>query len=348
MAHKLDNVLTVGDRAWHGLDQNLESMSVADIQEKVLNFEPVYFPLGMTDPVTEQIVQAEHRAVYRVPTSVFDASHVEDEAGYEKFSLKTCKGLISSNFDNCRESVVKLSEVGPSYNPLYNRDLLRITRPIWESGLVNLETAGTLFNGKKVWIQGKLTEYEPVKGDTRLGYLVAINAHDSSIAPGFVFTEVRVVCNNTYRLMMDSKISRRLQVRHSSQVVENFEELAETLDMVNAQFLVHTEKLKKLAEITIQSEEQIRQICKVAYGVTERKGRTEDAIVEAFETAPGNNQEGIRGTGLALHEAFTYYLTHIAGNKNTTEDHRKDSNLFNTLNAKFVGKVDATILAIAG
>lgn len=344
---RFDNMINSDENnpAWHGKDKLVKGATLKDVQEQVLTYEPVYFPMFNVCPMTGGRVQADHKAVYRVPNEVFNAS-CDSEGG---FSAEICRQLIAANFDNCHGKVVKLGEVGHSYHPLLNRELVRILTPLAESGLMEVDTALTLFNGLKVVVNFKLTEYEPIPGDVRLGYLVAMNAHDSSIAPGFAFTEIRVVCNNTLRLMMNSKITKRLQIRHSRQVVANYEQLAETVDLVNAQFLVQADHLKDLAKITIQSEEQVRAIVRAVYGnAGTRKGRTEDTLVQAFETAPGNNMAGVRGTGLALHEAFTWFLTHEAGNIKTTQDHRIDSNVINTLNSKLIDTVDRTILAIAG
>ncbi len=316
-----------------------------EIANEILNFEPVYLPQGLSNPFKPgELMTAEHRSVFRVPTSLYDASL--DEKG--KFNLSTARGLMSANYDNCHDSMAKLGEVGPEYQPLLNRDLLKTVKSVMESEFITAMGAGAIHNGRKVFIQGRMYESEPVKGNVRHKHILFANAHDSSIAPSVAFTEVVVTCQNKLRLALskkaDKEVANKLSIRHSSKVADNFETLVELVNLVTGEFITYDERLKELAKITIESEDELRKIIRTIYGNVGRKGRTEDRIVEAFETAPGNDLPSIKGTGLALHEAFTYFLTHKAGNVNTTRDTLLDNAYFLTTNSKFMEKVDNTIL----
>lgn len=362
MSHEIeknDVVLTTGnERAWHGLDKNLpDGADLDDVLKIVFPWEPVYVPMGFTDPVTGLATIADHRAVLSCPREIFELSHEEtvklntetaETETIRTFSAKRFRGLVGNNYADLASKVTKIGEVGPSYKPLYNADLVNVLRPLVETGLTKVDTAGSIFGNRKVWISLKLVEYEPIPGDVRIAYLCAINAHDSSVSPGFVLTEVRVVCNNTFRLMLTSKLEgelRKLTTRHSSNVVQNMETLASTIDLVNARFIVHKEQLQNLAKITIESEEQIRKIARIVNGSDlAKETRNEDRIVELFETSAGNDMIGVRGTGLALHEAFTFWLSHEAGR---SQDSRDNKNMFLADNARFMDRVDSSILALA-
>lgn len=330
-----------------------EVNNLDEVANEILNFEPVYLPQGLSNPFKPgELMTAEHRSVFRVPTSLYDASMVEarEESGKVKkvFDLKTARGLMAANYDNCQATMTKLGEVGPEYQPLLNRDLIKTVRPVIESEFISAIGAGSINGGQKVFIQGRLFESEPVKGNVRHKHILFANAHDSSIAPSVAFTEIVVSCQNRLRLALskaaDKEVTKKLSIRHSSQVVKNFETLVELINLVTGEFMTYDERLKDLAKITIQDEAELRKIIRVIYGNIGRKGRTEDRIVEAFETCPGNELPGIKGTGLALHEAFTYFLTHKAGNVNTTSDTRVDNAYFLTANTKFMEKVDHAIL----
>lgn len=350
-----DKMISVGDRAWHGKDENLESATLQIVHDKVLNFEPVYLPMGLTDPLTGKIVRADHRAVYRVPNSIYDQCVdviIDPEVPgrfHSTFDVPKMRQLISAAAEAGtlnEQGVIKIAEVGPAYTPLLNRDAIRLLQPIEDSGLVMVETGLTILNGQKVVLLFKIGEYEATPGDTRLMYLAFINAHDSSVSPGFVFTEVRVVCDNTRRQMMDSKCSKRLQVKHTANVVQNFADLAETLDIVRREFRESALKLQALSRVTIRSEEHLRTLIREIYGnTTERKGRLEDKLVELFETAKGNDMIGVKGTGLALHEAFTFYLSHEKGTSKSNPDQRMNDFYFSNDNLKLMTKVEDVLLS---
>src|SRR5690606_6346119 len=65
----------------------------------------------------------------------------------------------------------------------------------------SIETAGSLGGGRKIWALANMGEQADVgKGDRIGGYLLAATACDGSMASEFIFTSVRVVCQNTLHM----------------------------------------------------------------------------------------------------------------------------------------------------
>lgn len=330
-----------------------EEITLKQVLDGPLNFEPVYLPQTWNNPVSDTVDQADHRTVLRVPRRLFEASL--NEVGQVNLDLL----LTAIQAEEDRSGIVKIGEVGPNYTPLLNSQLVETVEPIANSGLVKLIGGGSILDGKKVFLQFQICEFEPVPGDIRVGKVLFANAHDSSIAPGAFFTETAVKCDNSLKLAM-AKAARRMQVRHSAKVFSEFQNLVEAIDLVKQGFKDQNDHLQELAKVKIEGEEHLRKIIRAAYRKSviiadedgnevteknERKGRTEDRLVELFVSAPGNEIEGINGTGLALHEAMTYFLTHEAGNTKTTSDSRLNSNLFLDQNRQLVDRLDSAILA---
>jgi phage/plasmid-like protein (TIGR03299 family) len=84
--------------------------------------------------------------------------------------------------------------------PLQNDQAFQFFDPFVSSGLVTLETAGSLREGKRVWILARIAENSDVGivgDDIVRKYLLLSNSHDGTTAVRVGFTPIRVVCANT-------------------------------------------------------------------------------------------------------------------------------------------------------
>lgn len=109
-----------------------------------------------------------------------------------------------------------LSVVSNRYKPVQPREVLEFYRDMVEVGGFELETAGVLKNGKKLWALAKTGQGTVLKGNDRLGcYLLLATSCDGSLATTAFFTSVRVVCNNTLQMAMSGR-SGAVSVRHTT------------------------------------------------------------------------------------------------------------------------------------
>ena len=95
-----------------------------------------------------------------------------------------------------------LGIVTNSYKIIQNVDAFAFTDNLI-SGDVHYETAGSLAQGKRVWLLAKLPETEIV-GDKTEQYLVFTNTFDGSGSVKVACTPVRVVCQNTLNYALQS------------------------------------------------------------------------------------------------------------------------------------------------
>ena len=88
--------------------------------------------------------------------------------------------------------------VAGQYQPLQNAEALDLAVDICRRHGFVLDTAGTLFNGSKGWIQIRSGMTSELPGGDRLANsLVIAPAHDGRTATRILSSNVRVVCNNT-------------------------------------------------------------------------------------------------------------------------------------------------------
>jgi phage/plasmid-like protein (TIGR03299 family) len=91
-----------------------------------------------------------------------------------------------------------LSVVSGRYKVVQPAEILEFYRDLTEVGGYELETAGVLKDGKKLWALARTGQTLTLKGrDAINGYLLLATACDGTLATTAQFTSVRVVCNNT-------------------------------------------------------------------------------------------------------------------------------------------------------
>jgi phage/plasmid-like protein (TIGR03299 family) len=96
-----------------------------------------------------------------------------------------------------------LGVVSDRYRIVQNNEAFAFTDSLIGEG-VKYETAGSLQNGKKVWILARLPENYIISGDRICPYMVFSNSHDGSGAIKVAMTPIRVVCQNTLNLALSN------------------------------------------------------------------------------------------------------------------------------------------------
>jgi phage/plasmid-like protein (TIGR03299 family) len=105
---------------------------------------------------------------------------------------------------NVRESDGKiLGIVTDRYKVVQNHEAFAFTDALLGEG-VCYETAGSLQEGKKIWLLAKLPDRYIIEGEEIEPYLVFSNSHDGNGSIRVAMTPVRVVCQNTLNIALSS------------------------------------------------------------------------------------------------------------------------------------------------
>ena len=96
-----------------------------------------------------------------------------------------------------------LGVVTDRYRVVQNGEAFAFTDGLLGEG-VKYETAGSLQNGRKIWLLAKLPDKYIIEGDQIDPYLVFSNSHDGSGSIKVAMTPIRVVCQNTLNLALSS------------------------------------------------------------------------------------------------------------------------------------------------
>ena len=191
MSANVETMFYVREKPWHGLDsQVMEAPTSADAL--------VYAGLDW------EVVQ---KNVY-----VGDGSLIP---GYKVNTRST---------DNAA-----LGIVSDRYKVVQNSDAFRFTDDLLGAG-VTYETAGALQGGRKVWMLARMPHRYIIAGDEIEPYLVVMNSHDGSSGVKVAMTPIRVVCQNTLNLALDSA-KRIWTTKHTENVMLRVHEAEETLGL---------------------------------------------------------------------------------------------------------------------
>lgn len=304
MPANVETMAFVGQKPWHGIGEEISGDDVfnLDVFEKRsgLNWSVDVCPL-------------------------FRKVVVKDDKGFDVVSYKQVEsGAISVRSSDDSE----LGILGPNSTVLQNRDAFKFFQPFLDTKQAQLHTAGSLDNGRIVWVLAKLAldNATIVPGDEVEKFVMLSNSHDGTRAVRVGFTPVRVVCANTLAMAHRSNASKLIAVRHTPKtMMKNLENIRDIMNLANAEFEATAAQYRLLAAKGI-NQADIRKYVKVVFGkgdvadedLSKQFESTISDITVMAATGRGTQIPGIRGTYWGLYNSLTEYLNYNRGHSNTT------------------------------
>lgn len=186
MAHLVEQMAYVGQTPWHGLGNQLASRQplVVWTEQAGLDWRiketPVRFIDGDKGHLGEILSFDDQKVLYRSDTQA------------------------------------PLSVVSQRYQVVQPREILEFYRDLTEASGFELETAGSLKGGRKIWALARTGQSGVLKGkDQTNAYVLLATACDGTMATTAQFTSVRVVCNNTLAVALHGQ-TQAVKVSHRS------------------------------------------------------------------------------------------------------------------------------------
>lgn len=149
--------------------------------------------------------------------------NVVQEAIYTPFREKI-EGFKANVRDTDRKV---LGVVSDRYKVVQNVEAFSFTDELLGHG-VRYETAGSLSGGRRVWLLARLPREYIIAGERISPYLVFSNTHDGSGSVKVAVTPVRVVCNNTLNLALETA-QRSFSMVHTGNISDKITEARDTL-----------------------------------------------------------------------------------------------------------------------
>lgn len=186
MAHQVETMAYVGRTPWHGLGNQLDSQQPLSVWMQAA---------GMDWVIRETPV----RFISQESGNLGQIRTFEDQ-----------KVLFRSDTE------APLSVVSDRFKVVQPREILEFYRDLTERSGFELETAGVLKGGRKLWALARTGQSGTLAGqDQTNGYVLLATACDGTLATTAQFTSIRVVCNNTLAVALNGA-GQAVKVRHTT------------------------------------------------------------------------------------------------------------------------------------
>ena len=171
------------------------------------------------------------------------------------------KELIQGYKANVRDTDRKvLGVVTDRYKVIQNEEAFAFTDTLLGEG-VRYETAGSLQEGRRVWMLARLPREFIIGGERISPYMVFSNTHDGSGAVKTALTPIRVVCNNTLNLALRTA-KRSWSMIHTGDISGKIEEAKNTLLLADEYMTALGQEFENLRKIKL-SERQVQDYIKI-------------------------------------------------------------------------------------
>lgn len=312
MAHMIDNttgrdaIAYIGPTPWHGLGQALTPGASIETwtAEAGLGYTVLESPVLYQSPAATELQSWPNRKVL----------HRSDTGA-------------------------PLAVVSDGYKVVQPGQVMDFFRELVTLGGFELETAGALSDGKRVWALASVGDAAPVVSrDIVKPYLLLATSYDGTMATVAKFTAIRVVCNNTITAAVGGYangapikgeaetslgyLKSAVRVLHS----ENFKADAVRMELGIAadaweRFLINSRQLAGVGMAQEEADAFVSALLKpwhrAARDVTE--SRAYGRIMQLFQGAQiGADIPGVMGTRWAMLNAVTELVDHERGRSDNT------------------------------
>lgn len=182
------------------------------------------------------------------------------------------------------------------------------------------ETAGSLRNGKSTFMLAKLPE-KKILGDEFGNYVCFTNTHDGTGAVKVCMTPVRVVCNNTLNLALNT--SKRIWTcKHMGRMEDKLHEAEVTLGLAEEYMDNLNIVAERLANVSL-SDDDIRAIVAEMFPMNDdsperTKANMQKAKTEFMVAYYMPDIEKFRNTAWGILNATSDWMSHSSPQRNTS------------------------------
>lgn len=301
-----------GKPGWHGLGQAFPEGTVSAVEGiKAIGMDwgETLLPVYATLPDGTRIEAKEHRAHVRLDNGEL------------------------------------LGVVGEGYKSISNHDLAVFADSLaGDDAVAHLETAGTLFGGRRVFILLRMPQtIEVNNGDIVLPYICLSNGHGGFASFNVYPTSIRVECNNKLQ-MSERDLAKGARFYHTGDLGRKLAQARTIIGLAQKEMRTFEAQCKALSQQNL-SLGQIREFMDLAYGMTFGSAPTEEenlkrwnekkakVMADWMARCEGEKQTkfGGGGTAWAAINAYTEWSDHARGGTwmaNRPADSRQHSNMF--------------------
>ena len=299
MAHEVASMAFTGQTPWHGLGNQLAPKQPIEVWAE---------QAGMQWQIERAPVQFQPGNLDIAPTH----QYTDKQVLYRSDTLEP------------------LSVVSDRYQVVQPEAILEFYRDLTAISGFELETAGVLKGGRKLWALARTGQSATLAGkDTSLGYVLLATACDGSMATTAQFTSVRVVCNNTLSIATSGNQAGAVKVPHSTTF--NANAVKDELGISVSGWDTFMYEMKQLSLRKV-SHQETNAFYERLFTTVNKQGqihRNESGMkssLSLFQDGRGAHLPSAKGTAFGLLNSITEYVDHTRRARN--DDYRLDSAWF--------------------
>lgn len=318
MSHALDfttgkaGIAFINETPWHGLGQRLTPGAPLEVwqQEAGLDWE------------AKRAGVKYDKELLNVATGKFDI-----HPGFSKDHVVLYRS----------DSGDVLSVVSAKYQPVQPHEVIEFYRDLTEKYGFQLETAGSLKGGKRIWALANTRNAMQLRGrDENKLYLLLATSFDGSMSTQARLTNIRVVCNNTIELATQGKAE--VVVPHSTkfdadkvkldmQIGEAWERFQASAEAMSRRIVGRDESVRFFLDVYygLKNDDEIRAFQQVE-GNDKKVEKLTTRLQQALFSSPGAHLESARGMLWGLVQAVTWDTDHTAPAR--SQENRLNSSWF--------------------
>lgn len=259
MAHHIDSMAYVGETTWHGLGNALTAQQPIEVWAQQAGMD------------------------WRIESS--DVSYMAKNARGQSIIMPFEEQRVLYRSD----THAPLSVVSQRYQEVQPIEILEFYRDLTEQSGFELETAGVLKGGKKLWALARTGQSTTLKGkDVSNGYVLLATACDGSLATTAQFTSIRVVCNNTLAIALKGDQAGVVKVPHSTKF--DADKVKQQLGISVNSWTEHMYEMKQLSQRKVSQQEAAAYFDAVFNHSSMANMEPEDNLIQFYRQVAQQNK----------------------------------------------------------
>jgi phage/plasmid-like protein (TIGR03299 family) len=288
MTANVEQMAYVGEVPWHGEGERLTQEEANDLDNLIVR-------AGLDWTVSKRPV-------------MYPAALGDGGSGRQNFKDRF---VLARDHDDKPYSVVS-----GRYKPVQPKQIMEAFRDLIELGGFQMETAGSLSDGKRIWALARTGDSAKILGqDEVASYFMLATSYDGSFSTIGQFQNIRTVCENTFYASMREYVNR-ISIPHLREF--DAQNMKERLGIHKEAWEANRQAMELLARTKVD----LAKATNVIYGIFNAvvEPTTKDAIVlknhadnvvQLFNgTGMGSDLEASKETAWGVFNAVTEYVDH--------------------------------------
>lgn len=264
------------------------------------------------------------------PQEMLKAAGLDWKVEKRPLTIALDNGLAAGQVLNDTAALVRDSDqkilgiCGKEYTPMQNEETFKFFEKFCKAGDMEMDTAGSLCGGKRVWGLAKIKGGFTLKGGDEVeGYMLLNSPHIWGKSMSIMFSPIRVVCMNTLTMALNKSSDE-----NTFRMIHNRAFDAAAIKMAEEKLglaMKELDKFKKAAQLLSSKkadDEAVQRfmakifqpdLLKDQVILPDQYNRRMEKLMELVATQPGADLKSSKGTWWGAFNAATYYIDHIAG-----------------------------------